>query len=42
LKTGNIARVDLAQAAMGPGMAIYTRYANVLDADSNLTRTTAH
>lgn len=29
----NIAPVDLAQAAIGPGMAIYTRYAKVLDAD---------
>ena len=32
LQTGNVAPVDLAQAAIGPGMAIYTRYANVLDA----------
>ena len=32
LQTGNIAPVDLAQAAIGPGMAIYTRYAKVLDA----------
>jgi putative DNA methylase len=29
---GNIAPVDLAQAAIGPGMAVYTRYAQVLDA----------
>ena len=27
LRTGNIAPVDLAQAAIGPGMAVYTRYA---------------
>ena len=27
LQTGNIAPVDLAQAAIGPGMAAYTRYA---------------
>ena len=27
LQTGNIAPVDLAQAAIGPGMAVYTRYA---------------
>ena len=27
LQSGNIAPVDLAQAAIGPGMAIYTRYA---------------
>ncbi len=33
LQTGNIAPVDLAQAAIGPGMAIYTRYAKVLDAE---------
>ncbi len=33
LQSGNIAPVDLAQAAIGPGMAIYTRYAKVLDAD---------
>jgi putative DNA methylase len=33
LKRGNIAPVDLAQAAIGPGMAVYTRYAQVLDAE---------
>ena len=33
LQHGNIAPVDLAQAAIGPGMAIYTRYAKVLDAE---------
>jgi putative DNA methylase len=32
LQRGNIAPVDLAQAAIGPGMAVYTRYAQVLDA----------
>ena len=32
LQSGNVAPVDLAQAAIGPGMAIYTRYARVLDA----------
>ena len=32
LQRSNIAPVDLAQAAIGPGMAIYTRYAKVLDA----------
>ena len=31
LQSGNIAPVDLAQAAIGPGMAVYTRYARVLD-----------
>jgi len=33
LQRGNIAPVDLAQAAIGPGMAVYTRYAMVLDAE---------
>lgn len=33
LQAGNIAPVDLAQAAIGPGMAIYTRYSKVLDAE---------
>ena len=33
MQTGNIAPVDLAQAAIGPGMAIFTRYAKVLDTD---------
>lgn len=32
LQVGNIAPVDLAQAAIGPGMAVYTRYSAVLDA----------
>lgn len=31
LQAGNIAPVDLAQAAIGPGMAVFTRYAKVLD-----------
>ncbi len=30
LQTGNVAPVDLAQAAIGPGMAAFTRYATVL------------
>ncbi len=33
LQAGNIAPVDLAQAAIGPGMAVYTRYAKVVDAE---------
>lgn len=33
LQAGNIAPVDLAQAAIGPGMGIYTRHAKVLDAE---------
>ena len=35
LQAGNIAPVDLAQAAIGPGMAVYTRYVKVLDAEGN-------
>ncbi|TAH38053.1 MAG: DUF1156 domain-containing protein [Planctomycetota bacterium] len=33
LQAGNIAPVDLAQAAIGPGMAVYTRYSKVLGAE---------
>ncbi|MBI3961039.1 MAG: DUF1156 domain-containing protein [Chloroflexi bacterium] len=33
LQRGNIAPVDLAQAAIGPGMAIYSRYRRVVEAD---------
>ena len=33
LQAGNIAPVDLAQAAIGPGMAIYTRYKKVIGSD---------
>ena len=32
LQRGGIAPVDLAQAAIGPGMAVYTSYAKVVDA----------
>ena len=32
MQHSNIAPVDLAQAAIGPGMAVFTRYAKVLDA----------
>ena len=32
LQAANIAPVDLAQAAIGPGMAVYTRHGRVLDA----------
>ena len=35
LQRGNIAPVDLAQAAIGPGMAVYSRYSKVLDAAGN-------
>jgi len=33
LQRSNIAPVDLAQAAIGPGMAVFTRYSKVLDAE---------
>ena len=33
MQESNIAPVDLAQAAIGPGMAIYTRYSSVLESD---------
>jgi putative DNA methylase len=35
LQHGNIAPVDLAQAAIGHGMAVYTRYSKVIDAEGN-------
>ena len=35
LQSSNIAPVDLAQAAIGPGMAVYSRYARVLDAQGH-------
>jgi putative DNA methylase len=33
LHAGNVAPVDLAQAAIGPGMAVFTRFSRVLDAE---------
>jgi len=33
MQSGNIAPVDLAQASIGPGVAIYSRYSKVLEAD---------
>lgn len=35
LQNSNIAPVDLAQAAIGPGMGVYSRYARVLEADGS-------
>lgn len=35
LQHGNIAPVDLAQASIGPGMAVYSRYSKVLEADGS-------
>jgi hypothetical protein len=41
LQTGNVAPVDLAQAAIGPGMAIYTRYAWFAEIEATGTTTCA-
>jgi putative DNA methylase len=38
LQRGNIAPVDLAQAAIGPGMAVFSRYSKVLEADGSPMR----
>src|SRR5262249_35913438 len=38
LQRGNIAPVDLAQAAIGPGMAVFTRYARVVESDGSPMR----
>jgi putative DNA methylase len=38
LQQGNIAPVDLAQASIGPGMAIYSQYAAVLENDGTPMR----
>ena len=38
LQAGNIAPVDLAQAAIGPGMAVFSRYRNILEADGTPMR----
>lgn len=35
LQRSNIAPVDLAQSAIGPGMAVYSRFAKVLEADGS-------
>jgi len=35
LQHANIAPVDLAQASIGPGMAVFSRYAHVLEADGS-------
>ena len=42
LQAGSIAPVDLAQAAIGPGMAVFTRYSRVMETDgSSMTVRTA-
>lgn len=33
MRQGSVAPVDLAQAAIGPGMAVFTRYSRVVEAD---------
>jgi putative DNA methylase len=38
LQRGHIAPVDLAQAAIGPGMAVFSRYSKVLEADGSAMR----
>ena len=38
LQRGNIAPVDLAQAAIGPGMAVFSSYSGVLEADGSPMR----
>ena len=38
MQHGSIAPVDLAQASIGPGMAIYSRYSKVLEADGTPIR----
>ncbi|HEY5867732.1 MAG TPA: DUF1156 domain-containing protein, partial [Candidatus Tectomicrobia bacterium] len=38
LQQGNIAPEDLAQASIGPGMAIFTRYARILESDGTPMR----
>ncbi len=41
LQQGAIAPVDLAQAVIGPGMAVYSRYSQVLEADGQAMRVRA-
>ena len=36
MQSGNIAPVDLAQASIGPGMAVYSRYRKVLEPNGDL------
>jgi len=38
LQSGGIAPVDLAQAAIGPGMAVFSSYAKVVEADGSAMR----
>lgn len=36
LQQGNVAPVDLAQAAIGPGMAVFSRFSRVVEADGSV------
>ncbi|MGH9893360.1 MAG: hypothetical protein ACREA0_15500, partial [bacterium] len=38
LQIGNVPPVDLAQASIGPGMAVFSRYARVVESDGNPMR----
>jgi putative DNA methylase len=35
MQSGNVAPVDLAQASIGPGMAVFSRYSKVVNADGS-------
>ena len=35
LQSGSVAPVDLAQASIGPGMAVFTRYSKVMESDGS-------
>ncbi len=41
LQEGNIAPVDLAQASIGPGMAIFSRHSRILEADGSTMKVRA-
>ena len=38
MQRGNVAPVDLAQASIGPGMAVFSRYSKVLESDGTTMR----
>ena len=41
LQSGNIAPVDMAQATIGPGIKVFSRYAKVVEADGSAMRVSA-
>ena len=41
LQSGNIAPVDMAQSAIGPGIKVFSRYARVVEADGSLMSVSA-